>query len=689
MRCVADPAQTTYGSEDYFIKALTLPEGEIWVSRLSGWYVSREEQRQGQVFQGVIRFAMPVYRHGQLRGVVVLSLDHRHLMEFTQHNDPTTAADVISPSYESGNYAFMFDDQGWTITHPKNWDIRGYDRDGTLVPAYSKTTSAADISSGRLPFNLFHAGFVHPNYPKVAEAVRQGSSGVLDTTNIGGAHKIMAFAPIIYRQGAYRESGVFGGITIGSEVDQFHLPAERAAGLIRDEINRYLWRSWLVISLTVLFIIAAAYLFSESIVRPLKSLTAWTKDMIDGSAAYVQLDEQGYDEVADLADSFNRMIRELNGRRERLLQTLRALRQSRRDIIRERNFKNAVFENIETGLITFDRDCVVTSVNGPACTILNIERQEAGGDWQQTFSDWPELSQVLRDWFDSCRNGVEGAFRTYVPLTRNERSLTYRLALFPLSFRQQQGWLLTVEDLTERVNMRHQMARMERLASLGRMSAGIAHEVRNPLTGVSLLLDELHDRLIGQQVDQGLIRRALGEIERLEALVNEMLRFATLPAVELKQGQLEDIVESSLFLMRKQCERQNVVLVKRVHADLPPVRFDADRIKQVLLNLFNNSLDAMPDGGSLTIELTAVGHDLQLAISDTGVGIPADNLPLIFEPFFTDKGQGTGLGLAISYNIITDHGGEIWIDSQVGCGTTVTIRMPGCETEVAADSDLQ
>ncbi len=137
LRNVADPQQTTYKNEDYFLQAVQLREGEIWVSHLNGWYVSKQEQLQGAntpleavqgtPYRGVIRFATPVYEKGELKGVVVLSLDHRHLMEFTQHISPIDDTQVVFPSYSSGNYAFMFDDQGWMVTHPKYWDIRRYD----------------------------------------------------------------------------------------------------------------------------------------------------------------------------------------------------------------------------------------------------------------------------------------------------------------------------------------------------------------------------------------------------------------------------------------------------------------------------------------------------------------------------------------------------------------------------------
>jgi signal transduction histidine kinase len=327
-------------------------------------------------------------------------------------------------------------------------------------------------------------------------------------------------------------------------------------------------------------------------------------------------------------------------------------------------------------LITFDSQGHVTSANGSACRILHIPRPVDNPAWQQLLNDWPELIRVLDKWFNNSDCDRMNSRPLYVPIERKGRKLTYRTALFPLSFRQQDGWLLTIEDLTERVNMRQQMARMDRLASLGRMSAGIAHEVRNPLTGVSLLLDELHDRLLGQESDQLLIRRALEEIERLESLVSQMLRFSAAKAPKLNNGRIDEVLHDSIFLLRNQCQRLQVRIIEHIAADLPALLLDADRIKQVVLNLLNNALDAMPNGGDLKISAEQVDNNILITIADSGEGINADQLPLVFEPFFTTKGQGTGLGLSICHNIITEHGGDIQIDSTLQLGTRVQILLP-------------
>jgi signal transduction histidine kinase len=131
-----------------------------------------------------------------------------------------------------------------------------------------------------------------------------------------------------------------------------------------------------------------------------------------------------------------------------------------------------------------------------------------------------------------------------------------------------------------------------------------------------------------------------------------------------------------LFLVRKQCERASIQIEERIADDLPQLSLDPGRLKQVFLNLFSNAIDAMPEGGTLTV--AAELHDLKarVIIADSGVGIEPEKVPLVFEPFFTSKGQGTGLGLAISHNIISDHGGTIKVESQSGHGSVFTIELP-------------
>jgi len=679
-RDVSDPANTTYLTETYFASARDLPGGQIYVSHVTGWHVNKVEQLQGAAtpeeavegrkYEGVIRFARPVHsKQGHLQGVVVLSLDHKHLMEFTQHISPTAERFVVYPSYQSGNYAFMFDNEGWIITHPKFWDIRGLDSEGHLVPAYTERSSPEAIARGAIPYNLGQAAFVHPNYPLVLQAVLGGRSGVVDVTNVGGSRKIMAYAPIFYNQGSYAETGVFGGVTIGAEVRQFHKTAEQASARIDRIFAGFLGSAWVLIGLTAILVTAAAYKLSRSVTNPLLSLISTTREMARGNLK-ARVEIKSPIEVADLAIAFNRMADQLRERQSRLLKTLAQLRSSRHEILRERNLKKTIVENVETGLLTLDTENLVSSINSSGKRILGLENVSLRLSLTETLRDWPELLEALE------RAPAQVKWSDYISIERKGASLTFRLTLYPLTAGPDAGRILTIEDLTERVNFRQQMARFERLASLGRLSAGIAHEVRNPLTGISLLLDELHDRLLANPADQRLIQRALQEIERLEGLVNELLHFSSLPAARRKEGSIGEVLSDTLFLVNKQCEKQGVELQTDLPEDLPLLRMDPGQLKQAFLNLLTNALDAMPDGGRLLISIRVADEMLCIRFADTGIGVPVDDTALIFEPFYTTKGEGTGLGLAITHTIITNHGGRIEVKSRLGEGTTFEIWLP-------------
>jgi signal transduction histidine kinase len=683
LRDVSDLANTTYLTEDYFLQARHLPAGGVYVSPVTGWHVGKQEQLAGEMrpedavegrkYQGVVRFAAPLYApEGTLQAVVVLSLDHRHLMEFTQHITPTEKKYVVFPSYESGNYAFMFDHEGWIITHPKFWDIRGLDSDGRLVPPYTTRSSPEEVARGAIPYNLLHAGFIHPNYPVVAREVLEGNSGVVDVTNVGGSRKIMAYGPVFYRAAGGGTDSIWGGVTIGAELRQFHQSAIETSSVIQQEVTRFMHRSWLLVVFTMGVVFLAAWRLSRSITGPLERLMDGTRAMARGNLR-TEVAVKGDDEVGRLAQAFNAMAGELNHRRERLMKTLKALRRSRKEIIRERNFKQTVFENIETGILTLDGHHRVTSVNGPARSILGLGACEESLDLFNYLQDWPEVIEALRP---ALEQDVSRRWSQYLQVERNGRRITLRLAFLPLLAPRSSGRILTVEDLTERVNLREHLGRMERLASLGRLSAGIAHEIRNPLTGISIMLDDLHDRLLRNPEDQALIQRALCEMERLEGLVNELLTFATTAQSSLQPGDVAPVLGDILFLVQKQCERSNIMLDEDIQEPLPRFALDAAKLKQAFLNLLTNAIDAMPQGGCLEVAAARVDDHICVKISDTGEGIAPDRLPLIFEPFYTSKGEGTGLGLSITHNIIADHGGRIEVNSRPGEGTEFILWFP-------------
>ena len=679
LKNVSQPGGTEFPAEEYFTRVRTEP-GKLYVSRLTGYHISKQDQLNGanepeyafggKSYEGVIRFAAALFDdRGAFNGVVVVSLDHRHLMEFTQHIDPGRNFSTVFPSYKSGNYAFMFDDEGWIITHPKYWDIRGLDADGRLVPPYSASSSRADIESGRIPFNLDHAGFIHHNYPKVADQVRKLAAGFVDTTNVGGAKKIMAYAPIHYDRGAYARHGIFGGITIGFQLDQFQDAARKGSRLINQQLGAHRTRSGVILLITSLLAGFSAWALSRGITRPLLQLTEGAHKLAGGDIRS-RVPVTSVDEIGELARTFNFMADELEIRKNSLLATLVELERSRIDILDERNFKASILESISSAIITISPDGHLTSINGVGQEFLS-DWVSMGMEYHDVFAEWPDVSARI----EAVLRAKQGYGREPLVRQKDGERTYYDIGIFPIGSGIDMGLTVTLRNETERERLREETVRLDRLASLGKLSAGIAHEVRNPLTGISLLLDDLHDKPGFNVEDKEMLSKALAEIERVERLVSALLNYSSPVRSDFREGDLITLVKDILLLMRRQAEKQGVVM-NFEHAPLPQFRFDPEKIRQALINILKNALEVLGSGGIITI--TAGCHDttVTVAVHDNGPGISEQDLPLIFEPFFTRKGAGTGLGLSITQRIVEEHHGTLTVESNDKSGTTFRIALP-------------
>ena len=680
LRNVSNPADTEFKSEEYFQKIRALKRGEVYVSHLTGFHVLKNEQLvgagdpesafDGKSYQGVIRFGSPLFdASGAFAGMVVLSLDHRHLMEFTQHLDPGKKFATVFPSYMSGNYAFLFDDEGWIITHPKYWDIRGLDQNGTPVPPYTERSSKADIASGRIPYNLDYAGFIHPGYPAVAAEARNQHIGYVDITNVGGAKKIMAYAPIIYDTGDYRRYGIFGAVTIGYQVDQFHDAARKGSRLIKSQLDEHRRTSAAIILATALLSALSAWLLSRGISVPLRQLTEGAGKLAAGDG-HVRVTVSSADEIGDLANTFNYMADELELRKQSILSTLDELRKSRLEILDERNFKASVLESISSAIATFSPDGSLTSINGTGRQLLGNEVTQ-GMHYSELYRGWGNLSERIAQVLASHAGYGREPFR----FDRGAGMSHFDVGFYPIGIDAEQGLTVTVRNETEKEKLREEMTRLDRLASLGKLSAGIAHEVRNPLTGISLLLDDLHDQAATSQDDRQMIKKALAEIERVERLITALLNYSSPVRAAFREYDLNRVLCDTVLLMRRPCERQQVQLTMEEGA-VPPFRFDPEMIKQAVLNMVRNAQEALPGGGHIAVASALRDGWAVVSIADDGSGIAVEDLPLIFEPFFTRKGAGTGLGLSITQRIVEEHGGTIRAESEPGAGTRFTIELP-------------
>jgi signal transduction histidine kinase len=219
------------------------------------------------------------------------------------------------------------------------------------------------------------------------------------------------------------------------------------------------------------------------------------------------------------------------------------------------------------------------------------------------------------------------------------------------------------------------LIRSERLAAVGKIAAQITHEVRNPLSSIGLNAEMLEEETQGEA--RNLARAIVKEVDRLTEITEEYLRFARLPRPKLEREDLGELMRSLVAFMHQELEGRGVTVDARLDPALPLVAADEHQLRQALLNLMRNAVEAMRDGGRLTLTAAPVddGRFVELTIADTGEGIAPDHLQKIFDPFFSTKEGGTGLGLALTQQIIVEHGGKIEVRSEPGRGTTFIVRL--------------
>jgi len=223
--------------------------------------------------------------------------------------------------------------------------------------------------------------------------------------------------------------------------------------------------------------------------------------------------------------------------------------------------------------------------------------------------------------------------------------------------------------------------RADRLASLGTLTAGLAHEIRNPLVAIKTLTQLLPERLEDDEFRNHFLTIASGEVDRISSLVNELLDFARPSDPKLEFEDINGILDGMILLVSTESKKKQIHMVKQYASELPPVRVDREQIKQVFLNILLNAIEATPENGEIKVKTRSFAKPggepyLQIEFTDTGCGIPSEYLEDIFNPFFTTKTTGSGLGLAISNQIVQDHRGYIVVESQQNKGSSFYVNLP-------------
>lgn len=354
------------------------------------------------------------------------------------------------------------------------------------------------------------------------------------------------------------------------------------------------------------------------------------------------------------------------------------LRETEKSLINLRVLHERIVESIRSGLITTDLDGTIYTFNSAAAEITGFKAQEMLG--KSVFSLLGDIEHSFSPSLERTETG-EQPLRFETDIVTPEKFIVhigYGVSPLYTESGETSGLIITFQDLTEIRSMEESVRRKDRLAAVGRVAAGLAHEIRNPLGAMRGAIQVLQSQTPPETAQASLMEIILRESDRLNKIITNFLTYANPRVNNFSEIDVRESISDTFTLLK---HSPDVKETHRLEHELPEravnISADATQLKQIFWNLARNAIQAMPDGGTLRVALQKLPlKRVQIVFSDTGVGMPAEQVEQLFEPFSTSTTGGTGLGLSIVYQIIRDHGGTINVRSVEGKGTTITIELP-------------
>jgi signal transduction histidine kinase len=352
----------------------------------------------------------------------------------------------------------------------------------------------------------------------------------------------------------------------------------------------------------------------------------------------------------------------------------------------------AILESLVGGVLTLDADGGVTIINRAACQILEIESAPPHPDLAELPKKYRPLVKLIRQALDT-RQYVQDQDSVFVNSRNQQIVLRTSISEQVDEAGERVGIVVLVKDVSNLVTMESELRKRDRLAAAGTLAAGVAHEIRNPLSALELNLRLLRDEVTGLCAAdneagrdiEGYFEILSAETRRLNRITSSFLQLSRPEPLARVRVAIHQPVRQVARLVHREAQEKNISLVLDLVSGDPEVLGDSTKLEQVCLNILINSMQAMPTGGVINITSRIDRSDgrkfVNLAFADQGVGIFPENLPRLFDPYFTTRSDGTGLGLAIADRIVTDHGGKILVESTVGTGTVMTVCLPMADAE--------
>jgi len=353
---------------------------------------------------------------------------------------------------------------------------------------------------------------------------------------------------------------------------------------------------------------------------------------------------------------------------------------SRRMLDDTRAFAAEIVRSLPIGMVVVGQTDRILYINQEACTLLSIIPKRAEGAVPEQVLP-PDLIRLSQD-------AAIHKLKRYEEITLH--SADHRLAVVRVSsstvFSEEGhniGYMFILQDITELRVLERTIRQREKLAAIGDLAAGIAHEIRNPLSSIKGYVTYFGSLFAKGSENREAADLMAGEVDRVNRVISELLEFARPSDLKIKPTKLQTLIDHALRIIIHDLQGADIEVRIQLSPDLPLVDMDPDRMTQVLLNIFINAVQAMPQGGILTITGEQDKNGFIIRFTDTGKGIAEGDQANIFNPYFTTKKNGTGLGLAIVHKIIEDHGGSVQVQSALDKGTTLTIHLPQQKREEA------
>lgn len=372
-------------------------------------------------------------------------------------------------------------------------------------------------------------------------------------------------------------------------------------------------------------------------------------------------------EVAFVINAFHEVTKQLK-EKEKELERLKSLAEQRAETVE--SYTENILQCVTNGVITFDCHGIITTINRAAREILSIDGDAAIGKRCADIFKESDICSAVSETLETGRSIVR--MEAAIDRPGGMLWLGYNTAVLSDRSGGSLGVILSFSDLTEVKRLQEQVELRERLTAIGEMSAGIAHELRNPMGVIAGYLNLLSKK--ADSSSREIIANIQAEIDSMNRIIGDLLTFARPAALNKTRVNMRELLSNCVSSVMQAKGGVTDITTELVLDDCD-VFLDEGLMKQAICNIIQNAVEAMPSGGMLLIRVNA-GRDITIVVEDTGIGIPRESFKKIFLPFFTTKDKGTGLGLALAHKIILSHGGRIEIESEEGKGTRFTITLP-------------